>query len=187
MAEHVDNRIAVRDLDRAAQPDAAPAASATVVDAHAYGPGEIGPGKKVTLHFALALANAPEGSEPIDSNFDREPVSFIVGDGNLLPGFEEVLFGLVAGDRREFVLPPEKAFGNPNEDNVQRFPVYQFPPDVALSPGLMLEFGDAAGTKQAGVVRSVDKQWVDVDFNHPLAGRAIRFTVHVHAVSQVTA
>ncbi|MDY6983738.1 MAG: peptidylprolyl isomerase [Pseudomonadota bacterium] len=145
----------------------------------------MGPGKQVTLHFSLALADAAKGSEAIDSNFDKEPVSFTIGDGNLLPGFEEALFGLGAGDRREFVLPPEQAFGNVNEDNVQRFPVYQFPPDVALSPGLMLEFGDAAGNNQAGVVRSVDKQYVDVDFNHPLAGRAIRFSVHVHAVSPV--
>jgi FKBP-type peptidyl-prolyl cis-trans isomerase SlpA len=98
-----------------------------------------------------------------------------------------VLFGLGAGERRDVVLPPAKAFGDVNEDNVQRFPVYQFPPDVALAPGLMLEFGDAAGNNQAGVVRGLDKQWVDVDFNHPLAGRAIRFTVHVHAVAQVDA
>jgi FKBP-type peptidyl-prolyl cis-trans isomerase SlpA len=177
MSDHADSRIAVRDLDRATSEPAARAADA---------PGTIGPGSNVTLHFALALADA-QGSEAIDSNFDKAPVSFTIGDGSLLPGFEEVLFGLAAGDRRDVVLPPEKAFGNVNEDNVQRFPVYQFPPDVALSPGLMLEFGDAAGNNQAGVVRAIDKQWVDVDFNHPLAGRAIRFTVHVHAVSQVNA
>jgi len=148
--------------------------------------GAVGPGTRVTLQFSLALADAPDGSEPIDSNFDNAPVTFVIGDGSLLPGFEEVLFGLVAGERRDVTLEPEHAFGAINEDNVQRFPVYQFPPDVALSPGLMLEFGDAAGNRQAGVVRSIDKQWVDVDFNHPLAGRAIRFSVHVHDVAQVT-
>lgn len=168
MSERSENRIAVRDLDRGARPA-----------------GAIAPGAKVTLHFSLALAGAADANEAIDSNFDKAPVSFVIGDGSLLPGFEQALFGLVAGDRREFVLQPEQAFGNVNEDNVQRFPLYQFPPDVALSPGLMLEFGDAAGNNQAGVVRGIDKQWVDVDFNHPLAGRAIRFTVHVHDVSQV--
>lgn len=169
MTEREDARIAMRDLDRSPQPR-----------------GAIGPGARVTLHFSLALADASAGSEPIDSNFGGDPVTFTVGDGSLLPGFEQALFGLVAGDRREFELPPEQAFGPVNEDNVQRFPVYQFPPDVALSPGLMLEFGDAAGNNQAGVVRSIDKQWVDVDFNHPLAGRTLRFDVHIHAVTEAT-
>jgi FKBP-type peptidyl-prolyl cis-trans isomerase SlpA len=145
-------------------------------------PGAIGPGSRVTLHFSLALTNG----EMVDSNFDKAPVTFTIGDGSLLPGFEEALSGLVANDRREFTLEPAQAFGAVNEDNVQRFPLYQFPPDLALSPGLMVEFGDAAGNHQAGVVRSIDKQYVDVDFNHPLAGRAIRFSVHVHDVQVTT-
>jgi FKBP-type peptidyl-prolyl cis-trans isomerase SlpA len=73
-----------------------------------------------------------------------------------------------------------------NEDNVQRFPQYQFAPDLALGAGVMIEFADATGNKQAGVVRSIDKQWVEVDFNHPLAGRSIRFIVHVYDVGPGT-
>jgi FKBP-type peptidyl-prolyl cis-trans isomerase SlpA len=97
----------------------------------------------------------------------------------LLPGFERALFGLVAGERRDLTLAPADAFGAVNEDNQQRFPLYQFPPDLALGAGLMVEFADAAGNKQAGVVRKVDKQWVEVDFNHPLAGRRIIFDVSI--------
>lgn len=155
-------KIAVHDLERGPLP----------------APGVIGPGARVTLHFALALVNG----EAIDSNFDRAPVTFTVGDGSLLPGFEQAMFGLTAGERREFTLAPEQAFGIFNEDNVQRFPPYQFPPDLTLTPGLMVEFGDAAGNRQAGVIRGSDKQWVDVDFNHPLAGRTITFSVHIHEV-----
>jgi FKBP-type peptidyl-prolyl cis-trans isomerase SlpA len=168
MSDAAHSRIDVRDLDQAAPP--------------AYAPDAIAPGREVTLHFALALAGGDKDGELIDSNFDKAPVTCVIGDGNLLPGFEEVLCGLVAGTRHEFTLQPEQAFGPVNEDNVQRFPLYQFAPDLALGPGLMIEFADAAGNKQAGTVRSVGKQWVEVDFNHPLAGRAIRFTVHVHAV-----
>ncbi len=159
-------KITVHDLERGPLPE----------------PGVVGPGACVTLHFSLALTNG----DMIDSNFDKAPVTFTIGDGSLLPGFEESLFGLVAGARREVTLEPAQAFGVVNEDNVQRFPLYQFPPDLALAPGLMVEFGDAAGNQQAGVVRSSDKQYVDVDFNHPLAGRAIRFSVHVHAVQVKT-
>ncbi len=156
MSEVAHSRIALRDLGAA-----------------------IGPGKQVTLHFSLSLLNGPQ----IDSNFDKAPVTFVIGDGSMLPGFEQALSGLVAGDRRDFTLAPEQAFGPVNEDNVQRFPHYQFAPDLALTPGLMIEFADAAGNKQAGVVRNVDKQWVEIDFNHPLAGRTLLFTVHVHAVA----
>jgi FKBP-type peptidyl-prolyl cis-trans isomerase SlpA len=164
-------RIALRDVELAPLP---PAATECAVD-------EIGPGRKVTLHFALLL----DGGEEIDSNFGRAPVGFVVGDGSLLPGFEQVLFGLKAGARQEFLLAPEQAFGVFNEDNVQRFPLYQFPPDLSPCTGLMIDFADAAGNTQAGVVRGFDKQYVEVDFNHPLAGRSIRFSVHVHKVEPV--
>ncbi len=164
------SRITLRDLDLAAT----------------SAPGAIGPGTRVTLNFSLRLVAADSAAEGdiIDSNFDKTPVTFVVGDGSLLPGFEQALFGLGAGAMRDVTLEPEQAFGPVNEDNVQRFPLYQFPPDLALSPGLMVDFADAAGNNQAGVVRSIDKQWVEVDFNHPLAGRAIRFTAHVHEVTQ---
>lgn len=122
----------------------------------------------------------------IDSNFEKAPATFVVGDGSMLPGFEQALAGLVAGERREFMLEPEQGFGTINEDNVQRFPLYRFPPDLALESGVMVEFADAAGNTQAGVVRNIDKLWAEVDFNHPLAGRRIRFSVLVQEVGQVT-
>jgi FKBP-type peptidyl-prolyl cis-trans isomerase SlpA len=165
---HPASRIMVHDLDLAPVAVAEPA------------PGVIGLGRLVTLHFALHLENG----EVIDSNFDKLPVTFTIGDGSLLPGFEQALSGLGAGATRAITLEPEQAFGPINEDNVQRFPLYQFPPDLGLAIGVMIEFADAAGNNQAGVVRSVDKQWVEVDFNHPLAGRRIRFSVHVHKVAE---
>jgi FKBP-type peptidyl-prolyl cis-trans isomerase SlpA len=72
-------------------------------------------GTTVTLHFALAL----EDGAVVDSNFEGKPATFSIGDGSLLPGFEETLFGLRATDEQEFLVPPEKAFGQHNEQNVQ--------------------------------------------------------------------
>jgi FKBP-type peptidyl-prolyl cis-trans isomerase SlpA len=143
-----------------------------------YASDEIGPGKVVTMHFALLL----EDGDLIDSNFDKDPVSFTVGDGNLLAGFEQVLMGLKAGDENEVLITSELAFGAVNEDNIQRFPRYQFPPDLVLANGLVINFADSAGNNQAGVVKQFDSAWVEVDFNHPLAGRSIRFKFHVHDV-----
>lgn len=157
------------DAKAAASPD--PAAPP---ESHAA-PGEVGPGRKVTLHFSLEF----DSGEVIDSCFGRAPATFIVGDGSLLPDFEQSLFGMRAGDSCETLLAPERAFGLPSDGNVQRFPRFRFPPDLQLADGLVVEFADSNGYNQAGVVRSFDSQWVRIDFNHPLAGKTIRFRASI--------
>ena len=72
---------------------------------------------QVTLHFALLL----DDGGVVDSTFEGKPATLVIGDGNLLASFESTLLGLAAGDEREFVMPPEKAFGMPNPNNVQYF------------------------------------------------------------------
>ena len=72
---------------------------------------EIGEGTRVFLNFALSL---DDGSE-VDTNFGGEAVSFTVGDGSLLPGFEKRLFGMGPGERQMFQVPPEDAFGQPKK------------------------------------------------------------------------
>ncbi|MCR6650531.1 MAG: FKBP-type peptidyl-prolyl cis-trans isomerase [Cellvibrionaceae bacterium] len=135
----------------------------------------IGPGTQVTLHFALEL----EDGSVVDSNFDREPVTFVMGDGNLLPGFEEALLGLQAGDEKSFVIPPEKGFGPYNPENIQEFRRVDFPTDVELAEGLVLSFADAQSNELPGVIQEFDERTVTVDFNHPLAGRDIEFSVRI--------
>jgi FKBP-type peptidyl-prolyl cis-trans isomerase SlpA len=135
----------------------------------------LGPGTRVTLHFALRL---PDG-ELIDSNFEREPATFIVGDGNLLQGFEQAIFGLQEGDRKTMVIKPEQSFGQRNPNNIQEFPRAQFDVAIELQEGLVLSFADAQKTELPGVVKTFDDDVVTVDFNHPLAGRDIVFEVAI--------
>lgn len=68
----------------------------------------IGQNTEVTLHFALHLENG----DTVDSTFDKAPATFKVGDGNLLPGFENALFGFKGGDKRTVVVAPENAFAS---------------------------------------------------------------------------
>ena len=135
-------------------------------------------GTRVFLNFSVSLE---DGSE-VDSNFGGDPVDFTVGDGSLLPGFERRLFGMGAGQRQMFRVPPEDAFGQPNENNVQQLPREQFDDDVELEIGLVFSFADAGGGELPGMVISYDEEEVTVDFNHPLAGRTILFDVLVHRV-----
>jgi FKBP-type peptidyl-prolyl cis-trans isomerase SlpA len=141
----------------------------------------IGPHTRVTLHFALRL---PSG-EVLDSTFEGKPATFTFGDGNLPAGFEACLEGLRAGASETFEVPPEHAFGQPNPNNVQRFPRDNFGPELALEPGLVLSFADAAKSELPGVVSALEGDEVVVDFNHPLAGRTVSFEVSVITVEAV--
>ncbi|EIK47078.1 ribosomal protein S2 [Cellvibrio sp. BR] len=141
----------------------------------------IGPGTKITLHFALQLDNG----ELVDTNFERDPATFTVGDGNLLPGFEKALFGMLEGEHKTVVIKPEDGFGQRNPNNIQEIARSQFSPDLELSEGLMLSFADAQKTELPGVVVSFDEDVVVVDFNHPLAGRDILFEVAILKIEPV--
>jgi len=137
----------------------------------------IGPGVRVALHFALELGDGTL----VDSNFDREPARFRVGDGTLPAGFERCLLGLRAGDERRFRLPPEQAFGAGSPANVLTLARHRFPAAIVPEPGLVVDFGTAAG-RLPGVVTAVEGERVTLDFNHPLAGRELIFAVAIRAL-----
>lgn len=137
----------------------------------------------VSLHFSLQLANG----EVIDSNFAKKPARFRMGDGSMLPGFEAVLLGLRDGDAIEQLLPPEAAFGAINPKNRHQFPIAKFGDllEDELLPaqvGSVVAFKDAAGFDLPGVIQSIDADTVTVDFNHPLAGKAILFKAKIVSV-----
>ncbi|PKM24896.1 MAG: peptidylprolyl isomerase [Gammaproteobacteria bacterium HGW-Gammaproteobacteria-13] len=140
----------------------------------------IGPDREVTLHFALKLDNG----DVVDSTFDKKPATFKVGDGNLLPGFEQAIYGLKAGDKRSLSISPEQGFGQGNPQNIQIMPRSQFQ-DMELSEGLLVIFNDAANAELPGVVKAFDDSQVTIDFNHPLAGKALSFDVEIIEVKAV--
>ncbi|TQV71194.1 peptidylprolyl isomerase [Exilibacterium tricleocarpae] len=146
------------------------------------GPDTVGPGKQVTLHFAIKL----EDGAVVDSTFDRDPATFVVGDGSLLPGFEQSLFGMTGGQKDSFVIKPEQGFGQPNPNNVQELPRDQFAADMELVEGLLVSFADAQRAERPGVVTAFDEAVVTVDFNHPLAGRDVIFDVEVIGVEDAS-
>ncbi len=141
----------------------------------------VGEGTEVTLHFSLEF----EDGDIVDSNFEKQAPTFTFGDGSLLPGFEEALVGLRPGEKGRFVIPPEKAFGQSNESNVQTVSRGSFDESIELVKGLVISFADPSGGELPGVVKSFDDDEVEVDFNHPLAGRSIVFNVSIIDVKPV--
>ncbi len=142
----------------------------------------VGPGTRVTLHFALKLDNG----DVVDTTFDGEPATFEVGDGNLLDGFERAIFGMSSGARATVLIKPEDGFGQRNPENIQEIPRSEFDPSIEMAEGLMLAFADAQNSELPGVVSHFDEQTVAVDFNHPLSGRDIHFQVEILDVVPVT-
>lgn len=140
----------------------------------------IAKGNQVTLHFALKLNDG----QVVDSTFDKEPATLVVGDGNLPEGFESLLIGLEAGAKNSFVIPPEDAFAQKNPNNIQHMKRSDFGAELEIEVGLMVSFADANGAELPGVIKEVHDNLVVVDFNHPLAGEELTFDVEIINVAE---
>jgi FKBP-type peptidyl-prolyl cis-trans isomerase SlpA len=142
---------------------------------------KVGENTRVCLHFSLSLA---DGSV-VDSTFEKSPATFEFGDGQLPDGFQSYLIGLVAGDKDEFMVPPEKSFGMPNPNNRQTMKRSDFSAEMELVEGLMISFADANKSELPGVVKRFDENEVEIDFNHPLAGETLKFIVEIQSVEAI--
>lgn len=123
-----------------------------------------------TVHYTGTL---PESGEIFDSSEGRDPLSFLVGHKQMIPGFEEELMGAEKGERRTFTLEPERAYGQKMEEAIQTIPKDMFgdiEPEVGMT--LMSDVGPFN-------VTAVDGDTITVDFNHKLAGETLEFSVEV--------
>ena len=135
-------------------------------------------GALMTLHYRICLEDGTE----VLSTFGGNPATLALGAGELAPGLERCLAGTQPGGSYAFELEGPQAFGDRREDLVQTVPRSSFPADMALEEGAVVEFASTEGARHAAVVRSVHDHEVQMDFNHPLAGRRLRFEVEVLAV-----
>jgi FKBP-type peptidyl-prolyl cis-trans isomerase SlpA len=132
----------------------------------------------ITLHYRLRLE---DGNEVL-STFGGNPATLALGRGELAPGLEKCLAHAEPGGSYVFELEPTQAFGERREDLVQSLARACFAPELALEEGALIEFSAPDGTRHTGQVRELHVHDVLVDFNHPLAGRRVRFEVEVLAV-----
>ena len=135
-------------------------------------------GGVMTLHYRLRLEDGTE----VLSTFGGNPATLALGGGELAPGLEKCLAYAEPGGSYVFELEPAQAFGERREDLVQSLPRVSFARELALEEGALIEFSAPDGTHHAGQVRALNDHDVVVDFNHPLAGRCVRFEVEVLAI-----
>ncbi|GAB4182320.1 MAG: peptidylprolyl isomerase [Rhodocyclaceae bacterium] len=132
-------------------------------------------GSLLTLHYRIALA---DGTELI-STFGTNPATLRLGNGEFAPTLERLLIGLPAGVRRAFMLEPENAFGLRDPALVERRTRSELPAGAELHETALIEFEAPGGSRHMGMVRELDAESALIDFNHPLAGKAIRFEVEI--------
>ena len=130
-----------------------------------------------SVHYTGTL---PESGEVFDTSEGRDPLTFLVGHQQMIPGFEEELMGAEKGERRTFTLGPERAYGEKIAEAVQQIPAEMFG-DITPEPGMTL-MSDVGPFN----VVSVEGDTVTVDFNHKLAGERLQFSVEVVDVRAAT-
>lgn len=120
----------------------------------------------------------PDG-EVFDSSIDRDPLQFLVGHSQMIPGFEEEMMGAAVGEKREFTLTPDRAYGEKDDEAIQQVPRDQFPPEMPLEVGEMGAAQTEQGQQMPFTITDISDDIVTVDFNHQMAGKTLRFSVEV--------
>jgi FKBP-type peptidyl-prolyl cis-trans isomerase SlyD len=120
--------------------------------------------------------------EIADSSEDQEPLEFIQGMGNIIPGLERELYGMTAGDSKQVKVAPKEAYGEYSDEAFMEVPRNQFPEDIPLEEGTELQVRDEDGKVAMARIDRVTIDNVRLDFNHPLAGKELLFDVTIVAL-----
>ena len=137
----------------------------------------------VTIHYKLSL----EDGEVIDSSDEDEPLEYLHGHGNIVPGLEMQMTGKKVGDRFNAKVASEDAYGDYDPAQIVKAPRDAFPSDVELKAGMQFETEDEDGEPMLVLITAVGDEEVTIDANHPLAGKALSFDIEVAAIRTATA
>lgn len=138
-------------------------------------------GLVVSMDYKLTV-----DGEVLDTSDDAGPLQFLAGCDNIVPGLEREMIGMKIGESKDVVVTPADGYGEFDEDGFMDVPRIEFPTDLEIEEGLELNVTDQDGQNQYARVESVTKEAVRLDFNHPLAGAELHFSVTVLALREPT-
>ncbi len=127
----------------------------------------------VTFHYRLSV-----GEQQVEDSHEGEPLSYLHGHGNIIPGLESEMAGKAAGDSFSATIPPELAYGPRRADAVARVQMKHVLTKGRLEPGQPIMVNTENGPRQVRVVKP-GKFVVDVDANHPMAGATLNFAIEI--------
>jgi len=143
-------------------------------------------GDKVTVHYTGRL----EGGEVFDSSechddacgCESGPLEFVIGEGQVIPGFEKAIIGMSPGDEKTVTIPVVEAYGERVEEMVAEVPRSDIPADLTLEVGLSLEVTQEDGHAFPVLITDVTDTTVTLDANHPLAGKDLIFDLKLVSI-----
>ena len=134
----------------------------------------------VTFHYSVAET----GQAPIENSAGGQPLTVLVGHGAIIPGLEAALTGKQAGEHLEVTVTPDQAYGERREGMQQRIPKKLFK-NAKLAPGMQVVLPTEMGPRAMTILK-VGLSAVDVDLNHPMAGKSLDFSIEILSVRAAT-
>lgn len=132
-------------------------------------------GDKVSVHYHGKLTDGTT----FDSSEGREPLSFVVGEGMVIPGFDNALIDMQVGDKKTVNIPSDQAYGPANPENIIDFPKANIPADMEIEKGMQLQLFGQDGQVINVTVVEVKEDAVTLDANMPLAGKDLIFDIEL--------
>ncbi len=127
-----------------------------------------------------------DGDTVVDSNVGGAPLVFMFGKGQIIPGLENGIIDMAIGDKGDIIVQPEDAYGTLDEEAKQEVPKDQFA-GIDLEIGMTLYGQGEDGATVQVTVKEIGEETVIIDFNHPLAGKTLMFTVTINNVRDASA
>jgi FKBP-type peptidyl-prolyl cis-trans isomerase 2 len=132
-------------------------------------------GKRVKVQYEGKL----ETGEVFDKSAEGKPLEFVLGSGQIIPGFDNGVQGMQIGEKKQITIDPENAYGPVNEELFREIPRSEIPDNIKPEAGMILRTQTPDGQPTAVVIREVKKDTVKIDFNHPLAGKKLIFDLEL--------
>ena len=136
----------------------------------------------VSMDYTLRLDDGTE----IDTSRGQEPLVYLQGHGQIIPGLEKELYGLSIGDTKKVAVAPAEGYGDVDPDAQQMVGHDVFPDDMELKPGMRLRMATPEGQPLEAAVVEVSEEGVRLDFNHPLAGETLHFDIAIASLRSAT-
>jgi peptidylprolyl isomerase len=132
-------------------------------------------GDTVKVHYIGKL----KGGTVFDTSINRNPLQFTIGEGQIIPGFEQAVVGMLPGQSKTVQVPTDKAYGPHREDMVVTLDQGQFPESLEPEVGQTLEITGSDGLRAVATVADIAEARVTLDINHPLAGMELVFDIQL--------
>ncbi len=133
-------------------------------------------GNVVEVHY---VGTFDDGTEFDSSHSRGETISFKIGAGQMIAGFDDAVIGMEVGDVKDVSISPENAYGEHVSDHVKTYPRSVFPPEVQLSEGVSVAGQNEMGQQMIAKVVKLEGNDVVLDFNHPMAGKNLNFNIEM--------